>query len=101
MLHVFSIADTTLREVRPGREDPIPLAAAAWVDVTDPTAEEREHIQPIHQAPLPDPEEVEEIVASARYFIDGEGIHVHSLFLYQSEGRHHTDSVAFILKPHH
>src|SRR5690606_291286 len=30
---------------------------------------------------------------------DSEGIHVHSLFLYHSEGRHRTDSVAFILKP--
>ncbi|MET0378454.1 MAG: magnesium/cobalt transporter CorA [Spongiibacteraceae bacterium] len=100
MLHIFSIAKTTLREVRPGHEDPVSLADAAWVDVTDPTAEERERIQSIHKAPLPDPEEVEEIEASARYFIDSEGIHVHSLFLYQSEGRHQTDSVAFILKPH-
>lgn len=100
MLHIFSITKTTLREVRPGHEDPVPLADAAWVDVTDPTAEERERIQSIHKAPLPDPEEVEEIEASARYFIDSEGIHVHSLFLYQSEGRHRTDSVAFILKPH-
>lgn len=100
MLHVFSIANKTLREIRPGREDPLPLADAAWVDVTDPSPEEREHIQTIHKAPLPDPEDVEEIEASARYFIDGEGIHVHSLFLYQSEGRHRTESVAFILKPH-
>jgi magnesium transporter len=100
MLHIFSISNTTLREIRPGHEDPVSLADAAWVDVTDPSAEERERIQSIHKAPLPDPEDVEEIEASARYFIDSEGIHVHSLFLYQSEGRHQTDSVAFILKPH-
>ncbi|MDB6060504.1 MAG: Magnesium and cobalt transport protein CorA [Verrucomicrobiaceae bacterium] len=98
MLHIFNIVDMTLKEMRsgPGRE-PIPIAEASWVDVTDPTAEERALIETVHKAPLPDPDEMEEIEASARYFIDSAGIHVHSLFLYQSEGRHKTDSVAFIL----
>jgi magnesium transporter len=100
MLHVFNIVDDTLREHRPGPDAvALPLTKACWVDVTAPTPEERERIQVIHSAPLPDPDDVEEIEASARYFIDSEGIHVHSLFLYQSEGRHRTDSVAFILKP--
>ena len=100
MLHVFNIVDATLREFRPGPDAvALPLTKACWVDITAPTAEERARIQAIHNAPLPDPDDVEEIEASARYFIDGEGIHVHSLFLYQSEGRHRTDSVAFILKP--
>ena len=100
MLHVFNIVDATLREFRPGPDAvALPLTKACWVDITAPTAEERQRIQAVHNAPLPDPDDVEEIEASARYFIDGEGIHVHSLFLYQSEGRHKTDSVAFILKP--
>ena len=98
MLHVFNIVDTTLKEIRsgPGRE-PMPIAEASWVDVTDPTDAERALVETVHKAPLPDPDEMEEIEASARYFIDSAGIHVHSLFLYQSEGRHKTDSVAFIL----
>lgn len=98
MLHVFNIVATTLKEIRssPDRE-PISIAEAIWVDVTDPTDAERALIETVHKAPLPDPDEMEEIEASARYFIDSAGIHVHSLFLYQSEGRHKTDSVAFIL----
>lgn len=101
MLHVFNIVDATLREQRAGADDSaLPLTEASWVDITDPSEEERALIQAVHKAPLPDPEEMEEIEASARYFIDSEGIHVHSLFLYQSEGRHRTESVAFILKPH-
>src|SRR5690606_21975029 len=36
--------------------------------------------------------------ASARCFVDQAGIHVHSLFLTQSEGRHSTVSVACILQ---
>src|SRR5690606_17081374 len=97
MLHVFNIVDSTLKEIRSSQGEPIPIAAASWIDVTDPTDEERATIQSVHNAPLPDPDEMEEIEASARYFIDSAGIHVHSLFLYQSEGRHRTDSVAFIL----
>lgn len=100
MLHVFNIVDATLKEWRPSASgEALSLADASWVDVTNPSPEERARVQAVHSAPLPDPEEMEEIEASARYFIDSEGIHVHSLFLYQSEGRHRTDSVAFILKP--
>jgi magnesium transporter len=98
MLHVFNIVGTTLKEIRSSAgHESAPLAEASWVDVTDPTDTERALIETVHKAPLPDPDEMEEIEASARYFIDAAGIHVHSLFLYQSEGRHKTDSVAFIL----
>lgn len=98
MLHVFNIVNDTLREWRPGPErEPLPLADALWIDVTDPSTEERLEVEAVYKAPLPDPEDMEEIEASARYFIDKEGIHVHSLFLYQSEGRHRTETVAFIL----
>ncbi|HET8710519.1 MAG TPA: CorA family divalent cation transporter, partial [Spongiibacteraceae bacterium] len=98
MLHVFNIANGTLRELRSGSgETPVPITEANWIDVTDPSPAERVMIEKVHKAPLPDADEIEEIEASARFFIDSAGIHVHSLFLYQSEGRHKTDSVAFIL----
>jgi len=98
MLHVFNIVNDTLREWRPGPDrEPLALADALWIDATDPSTEERLAIEAVYKSPLPDPEDMEEIEASARYFIDAEGIHVHSLFLYQSEGRHRTESVAFIL----
>ncbi len=98
MLHVFNIINATLKELRSGSgEVPVPITEAAWIDVTDPNPAERVMIESVHKAPLPDPDEVEEIEASARFFTDSAGIHVHSLFLYQSEGRHKTDSVAFIL----
>ena len=98
MLHIFNIVDATLRELRNSSgETPVSITDAAWIDVTDPSPDERMMIESIHKAPLPDPDEMEEIEASARFFIDAAGIHVHSLFLYQSEGRHRTESVAFIL----
>lgn len=93
MIFSFNIRDTWLRET----DDDALLETGQWIDVVDPTDEEKLNLQRVYRAPLPDTEDVEEIEASARFFTDEQGIHVHSLFLYQSEGRHRTTTVAFIL----
>jgi magnesium transporter len=71
---------------------------AVWIDVQDPGAEEKKWLQTLTHEELPKSEELEEIEASARSFVDQDGIHIHSLFLVQSEGRHSTASVACILQ---
>ncbi|PKM09846.1 MAG: magnesium and cobalt transport protein CorA [Gammaproteobacteria bacterium HGW-Gammaproteobacteria-3] len=73
------------------------ITEAKWVDAYEPEHEERELLQTFLRTELPDSTEVEEIEASARYFVDSFGIHIHSLFLGQKEGRSQTVSVAFIL----
>lgn len=75
------------------------LQKAIWIDLQEPDPDERWLVESLYPESLPDAQEVEEIESSARYFIEGEDIHVHSLFLYQSEGRHQTSTVAFTLKP--
>lgn len=75
------------------------LRLATWIDLQEPTIEERQRVESLYPESLPKADEVEEIEASARYFIDRQDIHIHSLFLYQSEGRHRTATVAFTLKP--
>ena len=75
------------------------LREVAWIDLQEPNDEERWLVESMYPESLPHAHEVEEIESSARYFIEGSDIHVHSLFLYQSEGRHHTATVAFTLKP--
>ncbi|GAB2802218.1 magnesium/cobalt transporter CorA [Halomonas shantousis] len=75
------------------------LAEATWIDANEPSAEERELLNAFLADELPASHDVEEIESSARYFVDSDGIHVHSLFLSQSEGRHGTSTVAFILQP--
>ena len=77
------------------------LAEAKWIDAHDPTPGERDLLQTLLRTELPESTEVEEIEASARYFVDNLGIHIHSLFLAQREGRSHTVSVAFILHSEH
>ncbi len=97
MLRAFHAEDNKLREA--ASIDDRALAGALWVDLLEPTDEERERAEVIYKKDLPEAEEVEEIEDSARFFIEGNDIHVHTLYLAQSEGMHDTASVAFILKP--
>ncbi|WP_250459112.1 magnesium/cobalt transporter CorA [Microbulbifer litoralis] len=75
------------------------LSETIWVDLQDPQESERDLLEQLLRTELPEAEDVDEIEASARYFIDAAGVHIHSLFLTQSEGRHDTNTVAFILQP--
>lgn len=75
------------------------LAAADWIDAHEPDDDERERLNAFLADELPATDDVEEIESSARYFVDADGIHVHSLFLSQGEGRHGNTTVAFILQP--
>ncbi|KAA0874142.1 magnesium/cobalt transporter CorA [Nitrincola tapanii] len=75
------------------------LRESSWIDLQEASEDEIHMVEQLHPESLPEVEDVEEIESSARYFIEGQDLHVHSLFLYQSEGRHRTATVAFTLKP--
>ncbi len=100
MLRAYRAEDHKLREIA-GNDALVEqaLASALWVDLQEPTDAEREKTETLYKKDLPEAEEVEEIEDSARFFIEGSDIHVHSLYLLQSEGMHDTETVAFILKP--
>lgn len=99
MLYTFDIRRGYLWEQDVQPDNSAALLACHWIDLVDAQDAEREQLQQVLTATLPDSDEVDEIEASARFFTDEEGMHVHSLFLYQSEGRHKTTTVAFILQP--
>jgi magnesium transporter len=99
MLKVFSFDHNKVAEIPFAPEELHQvLDNSGWIDVLDPTEEEREQLEQYLRTELPESDDVEEIEASARYFVDGAGIHVHSLFLAQIEGRPTTVTVAFILQ---
>lgn len=100
MLRTYCLQADVLRELPgdAGDEDER-LRKAVWIDMLEPEDEERLKVNALYPSELPDADDVEEIEASARYYIEGQDIHVHSLFTYQSEGRHRTASVAFVLYP--
>lgn len=100
MLRLFEIKRGTISEqVCEPTATAEQIAEAVWIDLQEPEAHERQLLEQLLRTELPESEDVVEIEASARYFIDAAGIHVHSLFLTQSEGRHSTATVAFILQP--
>ena len=97
MLYVFDIESGVLRERGDQPADIKQLESARWIDLVAPEEDELALLNAMRRGSLPDIDDVEEIESSARFFIDEQGIHVHSLFLYQSEGRHRTTTVAFVL----
>lgn len=100
MLRLFRINNGLITELPAAEENTLPdIQQADWIDVLEPNEDERALLQKLLHTDLPELDEVEEIEGSARCFIDQAGIHVHALFLAQSEGRHSTESVACILQP--
>jgi len=105
MLRYFKIIDGAIREQTPMEDGKYKdgmyavMSDAGWIDAHEPTEVERAFLQRWLHTDLPESDDVEEIESSARYFVDASGIHVHSLFLMQSEGRYCTVTVACILQP--
>jgi magnesium transporter len=99
MLRLFKIADSLIREIETQPEEIAEqFNDADWIDAHLPDETERSMLESLLPKGLPESDDVEEIEASARCFVDQAGIHVHSLFLSQSEGRHFTVTVACILQ---
>lgn len=100
MLRFFGFADGKLVEHKLGDKLlDYAISNTGWIDAQDTSDEERERLEVLLHTELPESDDVEEIESSARYFTDSSGIHVHSLFVMQSEGRMDTTTVAFILQP--
>jgi magnesium transporter len=97
MLNAFMLDDQQLVALHTDDDDPETLAAALWVDLVDPTDEEREQVAVLYRRELPEADEVDEIEASARFYQDEDGLHIHSLFLHEVDGHPHNTSVAFTL----
>ncbi|MDR0780770.1 MAG: magnesium/cobalt transporter CorA [Pseudomonadales bacterium] len=103
MLRLFHTHNGLIREIPcPAEQSPEQkhalLHQADWVDIQEPDDDERTLLQTLLHTDLPEFDEVDEIEATARCFVDQAGIHVHSLFLAQTEGRHQAVSVACILQ---
>jgi magnesium transporter len=99
MLRFFRIIDGFIKELPIPEGGPTALLTQAdWIDACEPDDDERNILQRLLETDIPEFDDVEEIEASARCFVDQAGVHVHSLFLNLAEGRHNTVSVACILQ---
>lgn len=96
MLNAFTHGDGILQPL-PNDADLAALRNALWIDLVDPTDAERSDLDALYPPGLPTVEDVEEIEASARYYEDEHGLHVHSLFLHDLNNRPVATTVAFIV----
>ena len=102
MLRLFKIDNGLIKEMEFELEElPSRILQADWIDAHEPDDAETDLLELLLRTDLPESDEFDEIEISARCFVDQAGIHVHPLFLSQSEGRHITLSVACILQAKH
>src|SRR5690606_3735662 len=95
MLRAYRVERGRLQKIDAGPTyDMDMLTTSLWVDLIAPDDTERERVMRLYKQDIPESEDVEEIEASARYFKDEQGLHIHSLFLYNTEGRSKNVTVA-------
>ncbi|MGK3144059.1 magnesium/cobalt transporter CorA [Pantoea sp. C2G6] len=75
------------------------LTTSVWVDLIEPEEGERERVQSELGQSLATRPELEDIEASARFFEDEDGLHIHSFFFYEDADDHAGNStVAFTIR---
>ncbi len=99
MINVFVLQNGRLSQVNIETRADLERATPVWVDLTDPSDEERDWVRSIYGVTLPDEDDVKDIEASARYYeADSGDLHLRSDFLLEEdEGESRVVTVAFIL----
>jgi len=98
MLNIYDLNQEKYLVARTDEEMTEPLAPALWLDLVDPSDEERRLVEVQNRQSLPETGDVEEIEASSRSYQDeAGGLHVHSMFLHHVEDRPRNTTVAFTL----
>ncbi len=99
MINVFVLQNGRLSQVNIETREDLEKTSPIWVDLTDPSDEERGWVREIYGVILPDEDEVKDIEASARYYeADNGDLHLRSDFLLEeNEGESRVVTVAFIL----
>jgi len=97
MLSAFQLENKRLTRLEV--DESAPLSDAVWVDLVEPDDEERQRVQTELGQSLATRPELEDIEASARFFEDEDGLHVHSFFFYEDAEDHAGNStVAFTIR---
>lgn len=66
-----------------------------WVDMVDPSDEERAWVETAYRLELPEEGDINDIEASARFYEDEDGMHIHSFFLHNFEEQVRNITVVF------
>ena len=80
-------------------QDDLP-SDTVWLDMIEPTDQEREWLRSYYVEEVPEREDLNEIEASSRFYQDKDGTHIHSFFPHRSGKELRTVTVSFNLRPH-
>jgi magnesium transporter len=99
MINVFVLQNGRLNQVPIANRADLEKVTPVWVDLNDPTDEERALVKAMFDVVLPGEDEVSDIEASARYYEGENGdLHLRTDFLLEEEeGPSRIVTVAFIL----
>ncbi len=86
MLSAFQLENNRLTRLE--AEESQPLIDAVWVDLVEPDDDERLRVQSELGQSLATRPELEDIEASARFFEDEDGLHIHSFFFFEDAEDH-------------
>jgi len=98
MLNAFELRNGRLRQIPVGNAHDLIDLKPIWVDLVAPTDDVREWVGKFFGLELPDPAELTDLEASARFYVEDNGeVHLHSDFLLDMHDESHNVPVAFIL----
>lgn len=97
-LNAFVLADERLKQVTINAPEDLDRIRPIWVDLVGPTQADREWLSYYFGLEIPDPDDLSDLEASARFYVRDNGeIHLHSDFLLDRDGDSRNVAVAFIL----
>ncbi|MDR0933731.1 MAG: magnesium/cobalt transporter CorA [Burkholderiaceae bacterium] len=98
MINVFVLQNGRLSQIPIDSRADLENVAPVWVDLTEPTDDERLWVKNIFGVTMPDEDDVKDIEASARYYEAENGdLHLRTDFRIDDEEGSQTVTVAFIL----
>lgn len=97
MLSAFQLNHNRLTRLELQQEDE--LKSAIWIDLVEPKEQERDSVLNVLGQSLATSLELDDIEASARFFEDEDGLHIHSLFYFDDvDERRGNTTVAFTIR---
>ena len=97
-IKAFELHEGRLREMEISTRDDLIKVKPIWIDMVNPTFEERIWVGAIFGLELPDPDKLNDLESSARFYVeDTAAVHLRSDFLLDKQDVSQSVTVAFIL----
>ncbi len=97
-IKAFELHEGRLREIEIGTREDLIEVRPVWVDMVNPTFEERIWVGAVFGMELPDPNKLNDLESSARFYVEDNGaVHLRSDFLLDKEDVSRSVPVAFVL----